>query len=100
MPAAYKLLLGGGVLRAADGASIPPDPANTDYMAYLLWAAAGGTPDPADPAPEPEPDPMLEGLALINDMAGVIDYGSDSAMAELIAVFQAQCDLLRLLRGG
>ena len=29
----------------ADGASIPADPENTDYAAYLEWLAAGGVPD-------------------------------------------------------
>jgi hypothetical protein len=28
--------------------SIPFDPANTDYQAYLKWVEAGNTPEPAD----------------------------------------------------
>ena len=33
--------------------SIPMDPANTDYQAYLKWLDEGGVPEPADePAPE------------------------------------------------
>lgn len=28
--------------------SIPFDPANTDYIAYLKWVEAGNTPEPAD----------------------------------------------------
>jgi hypothetical protein len=46
----YQLTTGDTILRTADGAFIPPDPANTDYAAYLAWVEAGNTPEPA---PEP-----------------------------------------------
>jgi hypothetical protein len=52
----YQLTTGDTILRIADNAFIPPDPANTDYQAYLAWLEAGNTPEPA---PEPEPVPEL-----------------------------------------
>lgn len=52
----YQLTTGNMILRTTDGAFIPPDPANTDYAAYLAWLDEGNTPLPA---PEPEPAPVL-----------------------------------------
>ena len=49
----YKLNHSGSIQRLTDNASIPPDPANTDYAAYLAWLAEGNTPEPADPLPPP-----------------------------------------------
>jgi hypothetical protein len=36
------------IKRLSDNASIPFDPANTDYQEYLKWVAEGNTPLPAE----------------------------------------------------
>ena len=36
------------IKRLSDGATIPFDPANTDYAEYLKWLEAGNKPIPAD----------------------------------------------------
>jgi hypothetical protein len=43
----YSFTQDGGLIRS-DGWSIPFDPANTDYQAYLQWLAEGNEPLPAD----------------------------------------------------
>jgi hypothetical protein len=57
--AEYQLSDTESVLRTADGAWIPNDPANSDRAEYEQWLADGGVPDPyvpPEPAP-PEPTP-------------------------------------------
>ena len=52
----YQLTTSTSIIRLTDNACIPPDPANTDYAAYLKWVAAGNTPEPAPAPPAPGPD--------------------------------------------
>lgn len=47
----YRILdasnrMGTGVRRDTDGAWIPPDSRNMDWVAYQAWLAAGNTPNP------------------------------------------------------
>jgi hypothetical protein len=53
----YRLTVSDVVVRTADDAQIPSDPANSDRAAYLVWLANGGVPDPYV-APE-SPPPFL-----------------------------------------
>lgn len=48
----YTFTSGTNILRS-DGASIPPDPMNMDYVVYLAWVAAGNSPTPYAPPPSP-----------------------------------------------
>jgi hypothetical protein len=51
----YQLTaLGATILRSLDGAYIPADPGNSDYVAYEAWVAAGNMPDPAPTPPRPK----------------------------------------------
>ena len=45
------------VLRTADGACIPNDMANRDWVEYQDWLKAGGVPDPYVPPPVVQPTP-------------------------------------------
>ena len=45
----YQLTDSTIVIRLADGANIPDDPANADRQRYEQWLAAGGVPLPPEP---------------------------------------------------
>ena len=50
----YQLTATDAVIRTADNAAIPNDPANRDWIEYQQWIADGGVPNPYVP-PEPVP---------------------------------------------
>jgi hypothetical protein len=49
----YQLTHSSMILRLPDELWISPDPANTDYQAYLAWLAEGNEPLPAPVPPTP-----------------------------------------------
>lgn len=49
----YQASNDGMLVRLADGASIPHDPENRDYVEYLQWLSEGNEPEPADLPPAP-----------------------------------------------
>jgi hypothetical protein len=61
------------VIRAADGAWIPPDMANRDYNGdqfspgYLQWVEGGGVPDPYVEPESPPPSPPTPEQQLLFD---------------------------------
>jgi hypothetical protein len=62
----YQLTATDIVIRTADGASIPNDPANRDRIEYEQWLVDGGVPDPYDPPPPAPPDVQAETSVLYN----------------------------------
>lgn len=88
----YKLISSTTILRTTDYAFIPVDTQNADYAAYLVWIAAGNTPDPI-------PTPALSDVqtsqimvlftAYSNAIAQPVSYTSVGAVTKL---FQADSD--------
>jgi hypothetical protein len=69
----YKLTRSDSIQRLSDGALIPPDQRNTDYVEFVKWLAEGNTPAPADPPPMLPASPVTaEELLVQLQKAGVL----------------------------
>ena len=54
----YQLTSIDAVIRTADGALVPHDLGNRDWVEYEAWRAEGNTPDPYVEPPPPPPSPQ------------------------------------------
>lgn len=81
--------ISGAVLRTADQATIPDDPANRDRAEYEAWLDDGNTPDPPDAPSEvvPQPDALAEAQrANIRLDAGVSAAAEAAEQADRVGV--------------
>lgn len=66
------------ILRDEDGAFIPFDEANVDYVEYLAWLDEGNQPTPATPpaATLPEPVPVEDRVADLETRVDALEGGN------------------------
>jgi hypothetical protein len=83
----YQLTATDNVIRTEDGAYIPADPANRDWIEYQEWIADGSVPDPYIPPPpvSPEPDPQTTLLYDHENRLRVIEGEPPLSLGDFIA---------------
>lgn len=79
------------IQRDEDGAFIPFDDANTDYVAYKAWLDEGNEPNPP-PAPSPEAAiaDSAQSLELANAKSLAAQGRTDEALGAVINIMEAQ----------
>lgn len=92
----YRLTNTTSVIRSADGAHIPADPANGDFAAYLRWLAAGNAAEPV-PVIDGRPAVLAEYRALretyLNRLTGIAVRGDATLAAAAKTMAQGLLDL-------
>jgi len=78
--AEYQLTNTNSVIRTSDGATIPNDDGNRDWVEYQDWLSGGGVPDPYVEPPPPPP---------VIDANARLDAGITAAVATAIAARDA-----------
>lgn len=79
------------MIKRSDGAAIPPDLANMDYVAYLAWVEAGNTPTPYVAPPPPAAAIIAESaqsLAMANAKTLAAQGDTAGALAALIQIIE------------
>jgi hypothetical protein len=69
----YQITERGGIVRLADGASIPTDPRNPDYADFVRWTESGNAPIPYSKPPPTAEDVRAEAQRRIIVLTGTQD---------------------------
>lgn len=68
----YQLTATDTIIRTADHAFIPDDPANRDRQTYDKWLTDGGVPDPVPPKIDPELDSVGTSVKTAAQILGAV----------------------------
>lgn len=79
----YKLNAN-SITRLADNASIPNDPANSDYAQYLIWVSEGNIAEPADVIVGPTANELIIEQIDAMEQSDMTNRGSRELMLRLM----------------